>query len=177
MWRGDPRRVEIDYPQGQPVVRALIPTITDDPREPVPPEMTRDTMDSLSAVADLMHVVATTGACETKGTTFDGHRVATATARTVGTEMLPPESRSSYSGPALHCQMTGQQIAGFPKDAGPNDYVHHPQVADAWFAQVVPGLPPMPVLMTFPTRLMGNMRVYITQAKPTANFAEFTPGK
>ncbi len=177
VWRGEQRRIEIDYPQGQPVIKTLIPSDTDDPREPVPPGLQRNTIDSLSAVVALIHAVATTGGCNTNGTTFDGHRLASVKAHTVGMEMLPPESRSSYAGPALHCQIDGQQLAGFPRDAKPDDYVHLPQVADAWFATIVPGMAPVPVMMSFPTRLMGHMTVYVTQAKPGVNFAEFTPGK
>jgi len=175
MWRGDPHIVNISYEAGQPVVHTLLPSNQDDKREPVPPEATRNTIDSISAVALLMHNIATTGRCESQATTYDGRRVSQVTVRTVAQEILPEESRSSFQGQALHCQIEGHQTAGFPHDAGPDDYSRRPQAADVWLAALTPGGPILPVLMEFPTKYMGRMRVYITEVKRGVNMAEFTP--
>jgi hypothetical protein len=143
----------------------------------VPASLQRDTIDSVSAIALLMHVIATTGRCESQTVTFDGRRASQITVRTIGQEMLPEESRSSFSGAALHCQIDGHQIAGFPHDAGPNDYSRRPQSASVWLASVAPGMPMVPVLMSFPTKLMGHMTVYLKQARKGVDLAEFMPQK
>ncbi len=174
LWRGDTRRTEIEYRAGQPVIRALVPA-NDAEREPVPEQLQHDTVDALSAIVRLLHQVMQTGACHGETTTFDGRRVTTVSARTVGAEMLPPESRSSFQGQALHCQIAGRQIAGFPRDAGPDDYVRRPQIADVWFAPVLPGQPPLPVLMSFDTRFLGHMTIYPTHAAIGADLREYNP--
>lgn len=175
IWRGDPHIVDITYDGDQPVVHTLIPSNKAEEREPVPPELQRGTVDAVSAIALLMHAVATTGKCEGQTTTYDGRRVSKVTVRTLGQDVLPVESRSSFSGPALHCEIQGNQLAGFPRDAGPDDYSRRPQAASVWMASVTPGAPMVPVLMSFPTKLMGHMTLYLTQANKGVNFAEFTP--
>eukprot|EP01037_Dinobryon_pediforme_P009301 gene9301-9382_t len=174
LWRGNPRQVEIDYPQGQPVIKTFIPP-TDSEHEPVPETMRQNTTDALSAIADLVHVVATTGRCDGETSTFDGRRVSKIAVRTVGMETLKPESRSSFAGPALRCDIDGQQVAGFPTDAGPDDMIRKPQHSSVWLASVQPGMPMVPVLMSFEVRIMGHMTVYLTQAKAGAQLAQFTP--
>ena len=70
-WRGDPRRVLIDYVGNRPVVRDLQPP-NDDEREPVPQELQVNTVDTLSAMVALIRQVADTGRCDTSVETFDG---------------------------------------------------------------------------------------------------------
>jgi hypothetical protein len=172
--RGAPRQIEIEYPSGQPVIKTFLPP-TDPEHEPVPEATRRNTTDALSAIAYLVHTVASTGKCDGETTTFDGRRVSKIVAHTVGTENLPVESRSSFAGPALRCDIDGRQIAGFPTDAGPDDMVRKPQHSTVWLASVQPGLPAVPVLMSFEVRYMGHMTVYLTQSHPGAQLAQFTP--
>jgi hypothetical protein len=174
LWRGNPREIEIDYPQGQPVIKTFVPP-TDPEHEPVPESMRTNTTDALSAIADLVHLVATTGRCDGETTTFDGRRVSKVAVHTVGMENLPHESRSSFAGPALRCDINGQQIAGFATDAGPDDMIRKPQHSSVWLASVQPGMPMVPVLMSFEVRFMGHMTVYLTQARPGAQLAQFVP--
>ncbi len=174
VWRGTPREVAIAYPDGQPHLITFLPP-TDPEHEPVPEAMRRNTTDALSAIASLVHTVATTGGCDGHLTTYDGRRVSDITAHTVGMETLPRESRSSFSGPALRCDMEGKQIAGFPIDAGPDDMVRKVQHSTVWLASVQPGMPAVPLLMSFEVRYLGHMTVYMTQAQPGAQMAQFTP--
>jgi hypothetical protein len=172
--RGTPRQIEIEYPGGQPVIKTFVPP-TDPEHEPVPEAMRQNTTDALSAIASLVRTVASTGRCEGQTTTFDGRRVSKIVAHTVGMETLPVESRSSFAGPALRCDIDGRQIAGFPTDAGPDDMVRKPQHSSVWLASVQPGLPAVPVMMSFEVRYMGHMTVYLTQAHPGAQLAQFVP--
>ena len=177
MWRGDPHITDIGFQAGMPVVRTLVPSNEEDRREPVPQELQRGTVDSISAIALLIRTVAETGRCDSQATTFDGRRVSQVAVRTVGMETLERTSRSSFSGPALHCEINGHQIAGFPHDAGPDDYSRRPQAGSVWMAAPAPGSAMVPVLMSFPTKLMGHMTLYLTQAQTSVNLAAFIPPK
>ena len=174
LWRGSPREVEINYPDGQPVIKRFNPP-ADAEHEPVPEALRQNTTDALSAIANLVHLVSTTGGCDAETTTFDGRRVSKITVHTVGMETLPPESRSSFSGQALRCDIDGRQIAGFPVDAGPDDMIRKPQHSTVWLASVSPGMPAVPVMMSLEVRLMGHMTIYLTQARLGAQLAQFTP--
>ena len=79
------RLAEIAYHQGKPVVRQLVPPNTDE-REPVPDSLQANTIDTLSALAQLIHVVAETGRCDTTVRTYDGRRAVEIEAHTVGVE-------------------------------------------------------------------------------------------
>lgn len=155
--RGDPRVTQIDYPTGQPQVRQLVPP-NDSEREPVPPERQADTVDTLSAMAALLRRVSGTGRCDGQSSTFDGRRLATLQARTVGNEVLPATGRSSFAGPALRCDFVGRQTGGFMLGED-RDRLQRPQEGSAWFATVGGVL--TPVRMSFRTRWFGDAVMYL----------------
>jgi hypothetical protein len=158
--RGSPRRTVIDYARGQPLVRTLEP-VDDELRDPVPVNMQRDTIDTLSAMMLLVRQVAATGRCGGHTTTFDGRRVLEITAHTAGNEVLETEGRSSFSGVALRCDFEGQQLAGFQHDEDADELhrIHH---NSAWLAQVLPGGPKLPVRVVFETHYFGHATAYLT---------------
>lgn len=163
-WRGEPRRTLIDYDRGQPLIRTLIPP-NDEERDPVPPQLQANSIDTLSALALLMRRVQDTGGCEADVRTFDGRRLAEISAHTVGDEILPATGRSMFSGRALRCDFDGRQLAGFVRDAD-QDQLRRPQHGSAWLAQVVPGAPRLPVRITFETRWFGAATMYLAKAGP-----------
>lgn len=150
-WRGRERRVRIDYPGGQPVLRQLVPA-DDDEREPVPEAARRDTLDSLSVLAQLMRNVGETNRCEGSAAVYDGRRRIDFVAVTEGVQRLPP-SGDSWAGEALRCRFTGNQTAGFPLDQPPAE--RRPQEGVAWMAPPRPGAPPIPVRVEVPSRWFG----------------------
>ncbi len=158
-WHGQPREARIDYHDGRPQIRTLIPP-NEAERQPVPDALQMNSIDTLSALADLVRHVADTGRCETSVHTYDGRRATDITATTAGEEVLAPTSRSSFSGPALRCDFTGQMVAGFKFD---DDQTadRKPLHGSAWLARLVPGGPPVPVRMTFETRWFGNATMYL----------------
>jgi hypothetical protein len=162
--RGAPRETVLDYRDGQPVVTILQPPADPD-RDPVPPAMEHDTIDTLSAMAMLVRDVAASGRCEGKATTFDGRRVLQITAHTAGMEVLQKEGRSSFAGPALRCDFDGLQTAGFQHDESEAGLhrVHH---STAWLAPVLPGRPDLPVRVMFETNYFGHAIAYLTRAAP-----------
>ena len=157
--RGEPRKTDIEYRLGQPEVRALVPP-NDKEREGVPDEQRRGTIDTLSAIAQVMEQVSRTGRCEGDVRTFDGRRLATLRAWTVGTEVIPPSSISSFSGPAVHCEFEGRQVGGFMLDED-RAKLQEPQRGSAWFAAVKPGGPALPVRISFRTRWFGEATMYL----------------
>ena len=164
VWRGQARQIVIDYQGGQPMIRSLIPP-NEEEREPVPPELQANSVDTLSAVAMLMRRVAQTGRCEADARTFDGRRAVEIAARTVGPERLEPSARSTFTGQALRCDFEGTLLAGFLRDAD-QAAARRPQRGSAWLAPVVPGGPPVPVRISFETRWFGPATMYLTAAGP-----------
>jgi hypothetical protein len=163
-WRGRNRTVEIDYTQGHPTIRQLVP-LNDEEREPVPELMRNGTVDNLSALAQLIRAVAATGRCDTSARTFDGRRLVDIRARTVGEEDLPPTDRSSFAGKALRCDFEGRLLAGFMHD-DERARESRPMRGSAWLARTLPGSIPMPVRMTFETRWFGDATMYLIDVGP-----------
>ncbi|WP_395666560.1 DUF3108 domain-containing protein [Methylocella sp.] len=163
--RGKERRITLDYPGGQPVIRTLVPA-TEPDRDPVPPAQQRDTMDTLSAMAFLVRQVAQTGRCDGTVRIFDGRRVLETQSVTAGSESLSEDYRSAFKGTALRCDMRGRQLAGFQHDADEAE-IRRVHVSHAWLAPLVPGQPALPVRVSFETRFFGSATAYLTQFGPT----------
>jgi len=164
VWRGHNRMTVIDYPDGEPTIRDLVPPNANE-RQPVPPALRAHSMDTLSALALLIRRVADTSHCDVAVHTFDGRRATEIAAHTVGWEMLGRTSRSIFSGPALRCDFDGRMLAGF-KLGDDRQADRKPLHGSAWFAAVVPGEPPLPVRMQFQTRWFGEATMYLTAIRP-----------
>ncbi len=156
--RGEPRVTQIDYRAGQPHIRQMSPP-PEEERELVPDAQQANTIDSLSAMAELVRRMNTTGKCEGRATTFDGRRLAELEARTGGRDMLEQTTRSVFTGPAVRCDFTGHQIAGFRHDSDGRE--REMQHGSAWFAAVTPGGPLIPVRISFHTRWFGEAVMYL----------------
>ncbi len=163
-WRGEPRRILMEYPGGEPSVRALVPP-NDNEREPVPPELQRGTVDSFSALAQLSRTVAATRACDGSAAVFDGRRRSEFSAQTVTWERLPGW-RGSWGGEALRCTFEGRVVAGFRLDDEQGQEWRRPQQGTAWMASVRPGTPPIPVRLQVPSRFFGPITIYLMRVAP-----------
>ena len=148
-YRGVPHLTQIDWEGGLPKVKQMIPPAEPE-REPVPLQQQAQTVDTLSAIAGLVHQVSTTGRCDSSARTFDGTRLSEFTARTIGPEILEPTARSSFQGQALRCDVTGRMLAGFMPDDDRAE-VARPKHGSVWFAQLQPGKPFIPVRIVFYT--------------------------
>jgi hypothetical protein len=161
-WRGQSRRTLIAYDHGLPQVRELQPP-QESEREPVPEDLQRHTMDTLSALAQLMRRVGHDHSCDTEVRTYDGRRVLDVVARTGGPDSLAPTGRSIFSGATLRCDFEGRELAGFL--IGEDDREHRsPLHGSAWLAPLLPGAPPLPVRIAFQTRWFGMATMYLTAA-------------
>ncbi|WP_431284082.1 DUF3108 domain-containing protein [Humitalea sp. 24SJ18S-53] len=172
VWRGETRRILLEYPAGEPEVRTLIPP-NDAEREPVPPDMARGTMDSLSALAQLSRAVGATQSCDATAGVYDGRRRTDFVARTNGWERLPA-GRESWAGDAIRCEFQGRQVAGFLLDQDRAAEWRRPQEGTAWLASVRPGTPPVPVRLEIPTRMFGRITAYLVSVAPEPRNTEVT---
>ncbi len=159
--RGADRRTVIDYAGDHPEVSVLSPA--EPKRDKVPGSETQGTIDSLSAVAELIREISLTDRCDGTLRVFDGARLTEITARTAGNVSLPATDRSPYAGTALRCDFTTQLLAGFLHD---ENYAqsHEMQHGSAWVAQVVPGGPPVPIRVEFTTPEHGSISIYLQTA-------------
>ncbi len=160
-WRGDARRTVLEYPAGQPVLRARLP-LQDPEREPVPEVMTRGTVDQFSAVAQLTRLVAETGRCDGRASVFDGVRRVDMQARTAGRDRIFPWG-TAWHGEALRCAFVGRQTAGFKLDEGDAEREREPKEGIAWMAPPRPGDMPIPVRLEVPSRLFGSLTIYLVE--------------
>ena len=159
-WHGIARHTDIEYQDTRPIIRQLVPSIANE-REPVPEALQANTIDTLSALVELVRVIETTGRCENQTHTYDGRRAVELEAHTAGEEVLQPTNRSSFAGKTLRCDLTGHMQAGFLfSDDRQRD--RKPMHGSAWLAQVVPGGPPVPVRLSFETKWFGNATMYLT---------------
>lgn len=170
-WRGEERVVRIEYDRGTPVVKEMRPT-ADEEREPVPASLQQNTIDAVSALAQLVRTVEKTGRCDGAVRTYDGRRAVEIKATTGGEEMLPTSSRSIFAGKALRCDFVGRLVAGFKLDED-REKAARPLRGSAWLAPLRTGEAPLPVRITFQTRWMGDMTMYLTAVDddPKVNLA------
>ena len=159
--RGADRATRIAYPGGEPQVQELTPVDPD--RDPVPAAAADHSIDTLSAIVELIRTVQTTGGCDGSVRIFDGIRLSSLTARTVGSQMMPKNDDSPFGGLALRCDFTGLQLAGFLHNAD-EARMRQPQTGTAWLQKVLPDMPPLPVRVTFEHPRLGALTVLLASA-------------
>ena len=159
--RGANRVTRIAYADGDPRVQELTPA--DHDRDPVPAAAADHSIDGLSAMVELIRTVQCTGGCDGSTRIFDGARLSSLTARTVGPQPMPSDGDATFKGTALRCDLVGLQLAGFLHD-GDETLMHRPQLGTAWLQRVLPDAPPLPVRVTFSHPHLGSLTVLLTSA-------------
>jgi hypothetical protein len=162
VWHAKDRIAEIEYEKGEPRIRQLVPPNSEE-REVVPEELRLNTIDGISALAELIRTVDATGRCEALVHTYDGRRASEIRSVTVGEEDLPRTSRSVFAGKALRCDFAGHLLAGFLFTDN-KERESKPLHGSAWLAPVALGGPAVPVRMSFETRWFGDATMYLTAA-------------
>ena len=158
---GHPVRIDLQYQDGNPVIRTLQPR-DDGEHLPVPPGATRNSIDSLSVTALVIRQVAMLGRCGGNVSVYDGRSVEAVSLHPVGAELLPRTSRSSWAGPTLRCDLDTRMTAGFFRDGTPQERAF---VDSIWLGSVLPGLPPLPVRTLAHTHHLGIVTLYLTNAR------------
>lgn len=157
--RGTERVTRMRYIDGTPKIEVRTPPVELE-RAPVPDAETAHTIDTLSAIALLIHQVGETGRCDGHARLYDGRRLTDLVATTAGDEMLAPTPRSIWSGQALRCDFAGNQLAGFKKDESEAEQ-RKTRHGSAWLAQAVPGGPLVPVKVVFENKALGLVTLYL----------------
>lgn len=160
-WRGNERRLRVEYVNGRPEVRVMVPPNEADARDPVPPEAQNGTVDGMTAFVQLARTMARTGRCDGAVATFDGRRRTEMRAETAGWEVLEP-SRDAWAGTALRCGFEGRQTHGFMAAYSGEEH-RRPQRGTAWLAPVVAGAPPIPVRLDMESRWLGTVRATLVR--------------
>ena len=160
--RGAQRDTVLDYVDGNPVVRVLTPR--EPRRDPVDPARTRGSIDTLSAMADMVHLVQEGGRCDGRALVFDGLRLSQVSSQTAGQQVVPPDSRSPYGGPALRCDFVSLEVGGFLHNAD-EARMRKPQHGSAWVEPVVQGAPQLPVRITFEHPALGQATMFLTKVE------------
>lgn len=163
--RGADRRTQLDYADGNPAVTVLSPPETR--RDPVPIASARGSIDTLSAIADLMRKVETSGRCDGNALIFDGLRLSEARSQTTGQQTVPQDHDAAYGGTALRCDFVSQQTAGFLHNEDENA-LHRPQHGTAWISRVAAGAPPLPVRIMFEHPKLGTATMVLTRVEAGA---------
>jgi hypothetical protein len=159
--RGVYREMHIGYRGGNPVIEQQTPPV-DDQHTPVPPADTAGSIDTMSAMALLVHRVGQDGTCDGALRLFDGRRLTALTARGGGEVTLPASAKTHFNGEALRCDFEGIRLAGFAR-ADDMAAQQRPRHGSAWLASIVPGAPPVPVRVTFENKVLGNVTLYLTE--------------
>lgn len=163
VWRGEPRRTVVEWPDGSPVIRVMVPP-NEEEREPVSEAQQRNTVDSLSALAQLVRQVRRDGTCNGGVRVYDGRRLTEMAARTGGQERFPP-ARDEWFGTALRCNFEGRYMAGYRKGEDV-EAARRPQTGTAWLGQPAPGLPVVPVRVEHASRWLGTLTMRLASAGP-----------
>lgn len=159
VWKGDRRITLIDFQDGLPSIRSMIPPELN--REPVPPSARQNALDRISPLAYLARRVGQTGNCDGITTTYDGRRLEETKARTGGWDELSPGSLSIFTGRALRCDIELRMTGGFTPD---EDRAHAGRIrrAQVWVAAPVHGAPSLPVLIKLDVGWLGSATVYLS---------------
>ena len=165
-WHGETHLLVMDYRAGRPIIRRVVPPISTE-RHPVPPAQQRGTIDTLSAVVDLLRRVAASGGCDDHAQTFDGRRLSVIASSDAGLASLPhpggvPGGSVPTAGPALRCAITGRMLAGFLFGHSQRD--SRPLRGTVWFARLAADGTPLPVRLRFQTDWFGEMTMVLRHA-------------
>jgi hypothetical protein len=169
-WRGNRRRIVLDWTNRDPRVVELVPGDATDDREPVPAALKHGTLDILSAFAALTRQVDRAGHCDLNAPLFDGRRRSDIATRSAGRERILPW-RNAWHGEALRCTYEGRLVAGFRRDQD-RARQEEPQRGTAWMAAPYPGAPAIPVRIDIPTRWFGTATAVLLGAEPVQRRAE-----
>lgn len=162
VWHGNPHHLILTYRDGVPHVRAVMPPIGTE-RHKVPVARQRGTIDTMSAVVDLLRHLAVRHSCADTVHTFDGRRLSVIVARDAGRVVLPRTGRSIFAGPARRCDFTGRMLAGFLFGHRARD--SRPMHGAAWFAPLAPGGLALPVHLRFDTDWFGEVEMDLTAVR------------
>jgi len=169
IWRGAGRHMEIAWHDDVPRIESMEPARESDDHPDVPEEMTRGTLDPLSAVFAFGRGVGETASCSRTIAVFDGRRRYDMVGIDDGTEILKGGRTAPVEGEAVRCRFQLETIAGFPSNARVLDERRRLE-GMAWFKQMAPDYPPVPVRIEMETGI-GSLMLHLIGTKPSGSTA------
>ena len=138
----------------------MVPPPKQDGREPVQPEMTRGAVDPLSALLVALLKPEPSAACSGRTAVYDGRRRYDLLPKLLGREAVEPRQAGAYRGPALHCELYVERIAGYSEKDFAKRRPEEPGF-EVWFA----ARPDLTILM--PVKVFADTRYGDTVATLT----------
>ena len=136
------RRAHLDFRRDGTVVAALTPADDPDHRLPTAEEVV-GSVDPLTAILTIGHVVAQSGSCRAKVAVYDGRR----RYDLVLTEDRPERAEHGSSAELRRCALDLVKLAGFTSDRNRPPRIEHGKV---WIMPPLrPGMPPLPARIEF----------------------------
>jgi hypothetical protein len=169
-WRGEARRVALEWRDGIARATELTPDADRERREDVPDAMRRGALDILSAVVSASRHVGRAANCNFSAAVFDGRRRSDFSATGESRERLAA-ARGAWHGDALRCDYESRLVAGFMRDQDRAEAAE-PRRGTAWVAAPYPGAPALPVRIEIPTRWFGTVTAVLLRAEPLERRAE-----
>lgn len=142
----------------------VIPANDEDDRDPVPPELTRATLDPTTATIARALRPGMEPPCQGSDPIFDGRRRYNLHFELVGTEELKSDNRSAFAGPAYKCAVRFERIAGYARKYEAESRKLEEQSNHVWLARVRGVDVWLPVKLASGWRL-GEATGYIAGAK------------
>jgi hypothetical protein len=161
-FRGRSRSTAIDFNAGEVADVRLIPALrADERRNEVPRAMMRGTTDPTSALLAMTRRIAATQGCAGRVSVFDGRHRYDVVVVERGNEELPRIEGSVFSGPALRCDFTVEPLGGYDlRSTDPEQARRRFHGGRAWFAELIPGRPAVPVRLQIDGELASAL-VYL----------------
>ncbi|CAI3928430.1 unnamed protein product [Commensalibacter communis] len=123
-------------------------------RDVLTPDQKTNSLDVLSAMADLIYKVRTTGKCDSQFKLSDGLRSFSFQSETAGESEMPSTWTSPYKGKAILCKAVAQQIGGFKTHSHNRALLSQPQPGSIWFKNI-DGIGYLPARFDFKNPKMG----------------------
>jgi len=150
-------------PNGSVVITADPPTV--EASHAASAGLAERTVDPVTATMALIDHVVRQGECGGRLPIFDGTRRYDLVVSPVGESEVAPLAFSFYSGPARQCAVAVELLDGFNENDVRRGF--YPLANDLWLANVIEGVPPLPVRAIGRSSL-GVMRLDLIDAKPIA---------
>lgn len=155
VYRGEHRRVRIDYADDGAVLTSIEPPPEEDARERVPADMQRATMDPLTASL----VAASRHPCSGTLPVFDGRRRYDMRLEDKGPADVESARRGVYAGPARRCRATIVPYTGFWRSDAESSET--PTTLDYFIATPSADVGPLPVYLEL-AGARGTLRIHLT---------------
>lgn len=167
-WRGELRKVRLAYPdstgegRGDAVEFDVSPPPDGTERDPVPPPLTKNTIDPLSATLSVLLGLADGKRCEGAFRVFDGRRRYDMAVSSGEQSVLPRLHSSVFAGTARRCNFQLKRIAGFWKKR--TEFRRRVTEPTLWVASPMAKVPPVPVRFTAETGF-GELRIHLVRVQ------------